>query len=179
MVHVHVQFDHLIGVERFDAAARRHAYRIADKIECVVILQEGGILREDDALIRRVAVGFQGHHSVAPRAAKQFIHHLQCFEIALLAECRAAKNARDASANFGEDVQRVGDQHRADGRSQNDDQLGGLDEHRKRTLLHQVAGDHGAEYDDNSYNREHRNRASGEETFQAETWTWLPPDAML
>ena len=160
MMSVHIGFHHLIGVERFDAAAGGHAQRIADEFEGVVVLEKRGILGKNGALRRFVAIGFEGHQSIAAGAAEKLVHHLERVEIFLLIEARCAENTGDACGNFFQDVQRIGNQERAGGSAADNEELGGLKQNGYVAVLHQVAGYDCAEDDDDADDHEHEKRRS-------------------
>ena len=156
MVNVHVVFDHLVGVKGLDASAGSHADGIADERQRVMVFQEFRILRENGALVRVVTVGFQGHQAVAARAAEEFEHHFQRFEIPLLVVFRAAKRAGDAGNDFLQDMEGIRDEHGAERGAADGYQFGGLDQHPQIAVFHQEPANHRAEDHDDSDNYEHR-----------------------
>ncbi len=91
---VHVRFDHLIDIKRFDSSHDRHSHGVAHKIPRLVILQEAGIMREELAFLGRLNVVLHRAGTVVSNLAEQVVHHLQGVEITLLVEFRAADHQR-------------------------------------------------------------------------------------
>src|SRR5262245_28189609 len=148
----------MIHIEWLDTAARGHAYRVADEMERVMILQELRILREDRTLFGVVTVRLQRHQAFFARTAEQLEHHLQSLQIAVLAVCRGAECAEGSTEDLLQYVQWIGDEHRAGRRASDDDECCGLDEHFQISMLHQIAADDGADDHRNSDNHEHGER---------------------
>ncbi len=113
------------------------------------------IFGEDWALVGAVAVGFERHQAFFPRAAEKLVHHLHRVEVSIFAEFRAAECAGKSANDRFENVQWIGDEHSADGSAADDDELGGLHEDLEITVLHQVAGDDGAEDNDDADDYKH------------------------
>src|SRR5450631_1441807 len=154
MMHLKVKVEHLVEIEGVDAG-NGHAERVADEIANVVVLEECRVLREDSTLVRLFDVGFQSHQAVFTGLVEQVIHHLQGFDIGLLAELGAAEDAADSATDLLEDVERIRDKKGADRGSADDDQLSRLNENAQIAVLHEVARHHATEDDDDADNREH------------------------
>ena len=88
MVDFHVRLQHLIQIEYFHAAAHRHAHRVADKSDGMVVLHEVLVFRKQRALVRILDVRLQRHQAFLARLLQQFIHHLQGIDVALA--CRTS-----------------------------------------------------------------------------------------
>ena len=155
MVDVHVQLHHLIHVEGLDAATGGQTNVSQTKCSGVMVFQKFRIFGEDWAFVGAVAVGFEGHEAFFARAAEELVHHFHGVEIFFFAEFGTAKSAEDAAHDGFENVEGVGDQHGADGGAADDDEFGGLHEDFQVAVLHQVAGDDGAENNDDADDYKH------------------------
>jgi hypothetical protein len=76
--------------------------------------------------------------------------------VPLLVERRSPKGFADSTADFLQNVERVGDQDGSDRGAQNDDQFRGLHQNLQIAVFHQVPGNHGAKDHYDSYDRKHR-----------------------
>src|SRR5579864_1728421 len=149
MVNFQVEVQHLVEVESIHTGDG-HAQRVADKIANVVILEECRVLGKNSTLLRLFDVGFQGHESIFAGLVEQVVQHFQSVDIGLLAELRTAKDAGDSPRDLLQDVQGIGDQQSAYGGASDDHQFGRLNKHSEVAMLHQVAGDHATENDDDA-----------------------------
>src|SRR5208283_3938898 len=102
------------------------------------ILEELRIFGKDRALFGVIAVRFQGHQAFLASAGKQLVQHFHGFQVFGSAVLGAAKDTSQSCGDFLQDEQRVGNQHRANGRAEDDQQLGGLQENEQVAVLHQV-----------------------------------------
>jgi hypothetical protein len=155
MMNFHIKFHHLVDVERFDTAAGGHANGVADKIESVMVFEEFRVLGEYRAFVRRVAIGFESHQAFFAGATEQFEEHFESFEVFGFCIFQTAKGSGESGDKSFENMQRVGDEHGSDGSAEDDDQFGGLDQNPDVSILHQVAGEDGAEDHHDSDNHEH------------------------
>ena len=113
----------------------------------MVVLQELRVLGKHRALVRIFNVALQLHHSVLPGIVKQFVQHLQRFQIERLAIWTRFQDAQRAFDDLDNDGQRVGDQQCSDGRPTDDYQFGGLNQDPELTLFHQETRQHGPDHD--------------------------------
>src|SRR5271156_1106562 len=143
---IHIHLHHLVHVKRFHPSARCHAYRVAHKMQRMMILQEFWILRKHRALIRCVAVRFQRHQTFLARPAQQLEHHLHRLQIFRFVIFRPAEDPRHSSRHRLQNVQRIGDQQRSNRRPAQYHQLRRLHQHLQVAVLHQVAAHHRAEH---------------------------------
>ena len=120
-----------------------------------MVFQKFWILGEDWALVGTVTVGFERHEPFFARAAEKLVHHFHRVEIFVFSELRSAECPGEAAHDGFENVERIGDKHRADGGAADDDEFGGLNEHLEVAVLHQVAGDDRAEHHDDSDDHKH------------------------
>src|SRR5882762_9224443 len=90
-----------------------------------MIFHKFWILRENRTLVRCVAVGFQSHQPFLARPPKQLVHHFQCFQIAVFAELRSPKRSGNSSRNAFKNVDRIADEHGADGSATDNDRSAG------------------------------------------------------
>src|ERR1700722_176969 len=116
----------------------------------MVILNELGSGGKNRALVRLFDVGFQRHQTIFARLVEQVVHHFQSIDVALLAEGRTFENSGDAADQSLNDMKRVGDEDRANGRATDDYQFGRLHQHSEVAVLHQIAGENGSKDDDDS-----------------------------
>src|SRR5579872_1430238 len=149
VMNFHVEIKHLVEIESIEPG-NGHAERVTNEIANVMILEEGGVLGEHLALVRLFDVGFEGHQAVFASLVEEVVHHLEGIDVGLFAELGTAKHASDAADYFLDDVEGVGDKNCPQGSTADDDQLRRLDEDSEISMLHQVAGDHTTEDDDDS-----------------------------
>ena len=75
------QLHHGIQIMRFYPSADKHAQRIAEKMERVVVFQEFGVFAENRALVGSIHVRFQFWQTVLTRGREEVIEHLQVLQI--------------------------------------------------------------------------------------------------
>ena len=118
-------------------------------------MRKTGVLLEELALPGLFDVGLNGDETLFADLAEELVHHPEGFEVAGFAELRSAEDAENTRDHALEDVDGVGDEERADGGTADGDHLGGLEEDKEMTLLHEEAGDNGSEDDDYADDCEH------------------------
>src|ERR1700722_10636301 len=149
-----IEVEHLVEIEGVDPGDG-HAQRIADKVTNVVIFHKAGVLGKNRTLARLFHIALQRHQAVFAGLVEQVIHHFEGVDIGLLAELGSAECSADSSGDRFDDVQRIRDQDGAYRGAANNDQLRRLHEHSHIAVLHQVAGGHATENNDDADNCEH------------------------
>jgi hypothetical protein len=119
MVDLHVEIEHLIQFEGIESRDR-HTQRVADKITHMVVFKESWILGKNGTLVGFLDVGFERHQSVFAGPVQQVVHGFERVHLGLLGEFGTAENSADTADDFLDDVERVGDQHRAHGSAADD-----------------------------------------------------------
>ena len=92
VLHIHIEFHHLIDVEWIDAAGDGHAHGVAGEIAHAAIGEEGRKLLEDFALLRRLNIAFNREHAFAADLVEEFVHHFERVEVARLVEAGMAED---------------------------------------------------------------------------------------
>ena len=154
MMDFHVQIEHLIQFEGIESRDR-HSQGVADEVAHVVVLEESRILGKDRTLIGLFDVGFERHQSVFAGPVQQVVHGFERVDVGLLGEFRTAENAADTADDFLDDVERVGDQHRAHGSAADDQQFRGLEKYPYAAVLHQIPGGDAPKDDHDADNGKH------------------------
>src|SRR5579871_2287530 len=112
-MNLHVQFHHLVHVERIDAACNRHAQRVTYKVLHVMVGEKIGKRLEDGTLLRLLHVVFHTEQSFLADFIEKQVHHLQQIQVARFAELRSAENALQSLRDALENVERIGYQQSA------------------------------------------------------------------
>ena len=155
MMHVHIEFHHLVEIEGFDAAADRHAHGVADEIANVMIFQKAGYFEKIGLL---AGSSMSASSATSPSLRAWFSRSYIIFSVSryrFLVNLLPPKTARESAGDLFQNMQRIGHQHGADGRPADDDQFGRLHQHLEVAVLHQISGSDGAEYHQNSNNCKH------------------------
>ena len=149
VMNFHIQIQQLIQIERL-RARDRHAERVANKVAHVVVFQELRMLGKNGALGGLLHIGLKPHQPFLARLVEELVHHLQGIDVSLFGEFGSAKHSRYAGRDFLENVERIGDQHRAHRRSSDDEEFGRLKQDFYISVLHQVAAHDRGDDDQNA-----------------------------
>ena len=155
MVHLHVQFHHLVHIERLHASSDGRTKRVAQKIHRVMVFEKLRIVLENRTLLGFLNIHLHAQQSLFAYLIQKLVHHLERAQIALLGEWRTLHHARKSGGHTLNNVHRVGHQQRARGRAGDDQQLGWLHEHRHVPLLHKEAANNRCKHQDNTYDGKH------------------------
>jgi hypothetical protein len=122
----------------------------------VVVLNHIRKSGKDLAVLRLLDVRFDGRQAAFAGRGKQLVKHLERLLVSLLGKLRPSHGAADTLQDLLQYMRCVGDQHRSDSGTENDDQLRWLHQYAQVALFHQVAGNHRSEYKQNSDNLKHK-----------------------
>src|SRR5580704_905234 len=154
MMDLKIEIQHLVEIESVNARDG-HAKRIANKVHGMMIFESLGSFREQRTLLWLFHVAFQRHQAILAGLVQKVIQRFKRLQISLFVVLGASEDPADTTRNLLENVKRIGNEDGADGRAADGDQFSRLNKHFEITVLHQVAGHHTAENNDNADNREH------------------------
>src|SRR5882724_11972460 len=138
MVRINVRIHESFKVMRSDTASQDNPYRVGEKMDRVMIFDEAGILRKEAALVRIFDVRFKRQLPILAGHLEQLIHDAEQLEILRLRDCSTGQHLGERGQNLYDHFDRRRNQHNAQGGTQDDDELGGLDEHPDVASLHEI-----------------------------------------
>ena len=167
-MHFHVEFHHLVHIERLHAAGDGRTQCVADKVFGVMIVEEIRIVLEDGAFLRLFDVVLDAEQALFAHLVQELVHHFQGAEIARLSKRRAFEHAQQTRSNPFQDVDGIGHEQSSNGSAAENEQFGGLNQNHDVAFLHQKAADDCPDDDNNAYDGEH-------ESLPEADVMWFPP----
>jgi hypothetical protein len=120
-----------------------------------MVLEKAGVVFEQRTFVRILDICLKLHGAILARIVKQFIQHLEVLEVEGFGKRTRKKHAHAPFEDLNNDGQRIGNEHRSQRGAANDEQFGGLEQHHKVAVLHQIPAYNGAKDDDNPDDRKH------------------------
>src|SRR5207248_9116860 len=155
VMNFHIDFHHLVEIERLDTARNCSSHRVAHKVPQVMVAEEFGVLGENGTFLGLFDVALDPDQALFPSLVEKLVHHGQRFEVALFGELGALEGAHQSGNNFFQNIERICDQNCARGGPSDDQQFGRLQEHAYIAVLHQIAGHYRPEHNDDSDEDKH------------------------